>query len=146
MVSCAKCGKEIKAAGLGVSRAKVYTPNVGEFKGKQICQECYDQIRSELEKLVQEQMKDQPGPIIDDDTRLKHMIGNILNNYEQGVKRSRFATIGFALTDDRTMWNIVLLKSIGELLKASMYYDELLLRKLDDIQEQLAGGRPKDAT
>jgi hypothetical protein len=126
------------------SHAKVWTPNVGEFKGKQICQECYDQIRHELEKQIQEQIEDQPGPIIDDDARLKGMIGNILNKYEKGVKSSKYVEIGFALTDDRTMWNIVLLKSIGELIKASMYYDELLLRKLDGIQEQLANTQTKE--
>jgi hypothetical protein len=42
------------------------------------------------------------------------------------------------------MWNVTLLKSIGELIKASIYYDELLLRKSDAIQEQLAGTEIKE--
>jgi hypothetical protein len=45
MVYCARCGNEIKATGLVVSRTKVWTPNVGEFKGKQICEECHTQIQ-----------------------------------------------------------------------------------------------------
>jgi hypothetical protein len=152
MVTCARCGKEIKPALM--SRTKVWTPQVGEFKGKQICQECYDQIQPELERLLREmipksstpQIKDQPGPIIDNDAQLKILIANILNNYDRSLKGSRLATIGLALTDDRAMWNVTLLKSIGELLKASLYYDELLLRKLNAIQQQLAGTETKEKT
>jgi hypothetical protein len=136
MVSCARCGTEIKAGLL--STEKVWTPHVGEFKDKQICQKCHTEIQWQLESLVKEQIKNQPGPIIDDDARLKSLIGTILNNYESSLKGSKLATIGLALSDDRAMWNVVLLKSIGELLKASMFYDELLLRKLDAIQKQLS--------
>lgn len=56
---------------------------MGEFRGKQICQECFDQIQPELQKLLQEQVNDQPGPIITDDAQLKVLIGNIMNNYER---------------------------------------------------------------
>jgi len=135
MVSCARCGKEIKAGLL--SGAKVWTPHVGQFKGKQICEDCYTQIKPELGKLIQEEMDSRPGPIIDDDARLKGLIGSILNNYEKSLKGSKLATIGLALTDDRAMWNVSLLKGIGELIKASMYYDELVLRKLNAIHEEL---------
>ncbi len=144
IVTCARCGKEIKRTGLVVSSVKVWTPNMGEFKGKQICEECNTQIQPELGKLLQEQIKNQPGPIIDDDARLKGLIGTIMNNYERSLKGSKLATIGLALTDDRAMWNVSLLKSIGELIKASIYYDELLLRKLNAIQEQLAGTQIKE--
>lgn len=146
IITCARCGKDIKTGLL--SGTKIWTPHVGEFKDKQICQECSTQIQPELEKLLQEQnknlqeqIKNQPGPITDDDARLKTLIGNILNNYEGSLKGSKLATIGLALTDDRAMWNITLLKSIGELIKASMYYDELLLRKLNAIQEELSKAR-----
>ena len=70
-----------------------------------------------------------------------------MNNYERSLKgTSKLATIGLALSDDRAMWNVSLLKSIGELLKASLYYDELLLRKLNAIQEQLASTEIKEKT
>lgn len=144
IIICARCGKEIKVGLL--SNVKMWTPHLGEFKDKQICQECHTQIQPELEKLLQEQRKNlqeqiqnQPGPIIDDDARLKGLIGTIMNNYERSLRGSKLATIGLALTDDRAMWNVSLLKSIGELIKASIYYDELLLRKLNTIQEALSG-------
>jgi hypothetical protein len=146
MVSCARCGKEIRMGLL--SGPKVWTPQVGEFKGKRICDECATQIKPELDRLLQEHQKEiaeRPGPIIDEDTQLKSLIGNILNNYERSLKGSKLATIGLALTDDRAMWNVSLLKSIGELIKASIYYDELLLRKLDTIQELLSRGEKHES-
>ena len=141
IVTCARCGKEIKAG------TRVWTLHFGQFIGKQICEDCNTQIKTEPDKLVQEQQQgiaQRPGPIIDDDAQLKGLVADALNNYDRSLKGSKLATIGLALTDDRAMWNVTLLKGIGELLKASLYYDELLLRKLNAIQEQLAGTQIKE--
>jgi hypothetical protein len=50
VASCARCGKEIKAGLL--SGTRVWTPHVGEYKGKRI-----REVQYEIQLLLQERMK-----------------------------------------------------------------------------------------
>jgi len=135
-VVCERCGREIKAGVL--SSEKVWTVHIGPLKGKRICNDCYLQIQPELEKLLQNEIVSRPRPILEDDTRLKMLIGNLLNESEGFLKGINWATFEYALTDDRTLWNIQLLRSVISLLKASSYYSELVLRKLDALEKAVS--------
>jgi len=135
-VICERCGGEIKTGALGSE--KVWTIFVGPLKGKRICNNCYLQVQPELEKALQEDIMSRPGPILDDDARLKTLIGNLLNESEGFLKGITWATVGFALTDDPAMWNVQLLRTVTSLLKASLYYSELLLRKLDALEKAVS--------
>ena len=128
---CALCRREL-------TQGAFFIVDVGPLKGKNVCNNCRpksEHIALQARLAREERAR---GPIIDDDTKLKGIIGQILNETEIALKNTGGGLqLGFALTDDRTLWNIILLRTVVSMLKASAYYDELLLRKLDTIQEAL---------
>jgi len=128
---CALCHRDLVQGAFSVV-------DVGPLKGKNVCNDCRpksEHIALQARLARQERAR---GPIIDDDAKLKEIIGQLLNETEITLKNTGGGLqLGFALTDDRTMWNIILLRTVISMLKVSAYYDELLLRKLDTIQEAL---------
>jgi hypothetical protein len=126
MVTCAKCGRELAAG------EKVWNVKVGEFKDKQVCEGCYSQLKPELAAMVRER-KPHVGPLIDDNARLNSLIASLLDDVESKLKKSQGRAVGSILSLDGFV-EVPLLHSIVSVLKASVYYNELVLRKLDAIE------------
>jgi hypothetical protein len=142
MVTCARCGNELKPGIL--SKTVIHRPKFGEFKDKDLCGDCWNQVKPELEASLQKEhvdqfkakLDEQPGSFTAEDSKIKIEILKLLNHAE--VEMNHVGDFTMRALPVGQNYNLSLQKSIISLLKATLLYDELLLRKLDHIDEALA--------
>jgi len=101
-------------------------------------------VKPELEASLQKERVDQfkvkldeqPGSFTAEDSKIKMEILKLLNHAEVEMKQvGDFTQRALPIGQN---YNLSLQKSIISLLKATLLYDELLLRKLDHIDEAVA--------
>jgi hypothetical protein len=103
LLVCARCNRNFAEG------EKFYTPNAGPLKDKPLCEAC-------VTKVEQESLS--AGVVPQDEATMRKAIGQCVAQAISLTKDPKLARIGFALTDDRTMWDITLLVRIGSYLQA----------------------------